>query len=190
MYQHFLLTSISDQHKLLVHLERSCAINLAFAATAYRVIRDRIQADDSTIDEQTLADTVEGLTDVHEILAAVIRGALADEALAMGLKCRISDMQDRLDRLRDRAAKRRQIVKNTMVELDLKKLAAPDFSASLRPGMPALVVLDEDAVPKTYWEPGEPRLKRQVLAFDLKEGTEVAGATLSNPEPVLSVRTR
>ena len=56
--------------------------------------------------------------------------------------------------------------------------------------MPSLVVLNEDAVPKTYWEPGEPRLRRQILAHDLKGGAEVAGATLSNPEPVLSVRVR
>jgi hypothetical protein len=163
---------------------------LTFAATTYRTIRDRIRAHDPQIDEQTLADTVEGLTDLHEILQAIIRAALADEALARGLKCRISDMQGRLDRLEDRASKRRQIAKDVMVELDLKKITAPDFSASLRPGLPALVVLNEDAVPKTYWEPGEPRLKRQVLASDLKEGAEIAGATLSNPEPVLSVRTR
>ena len=163
---------------------------LSFAASTYRAIRDRIRAHDPQIDEQTLADTVEGLTDVHEILAAIVRAALADEAMATGLKCRLSDMQGRLDRLQDRAAKRRQIAKDVMVELDLKKLTAPDFTASIRPGMPALVVLNEDAVPKTYWEPGEPRLRRQILASDLKGGAEVAGATLSNPEPVLSVRTR
>jgi len=163
---------------------------LTFAATTYRAIRDRIRAQDPQIDEQTLADTVEGLTDVHEILAAIVRAALADEALATGLKCRMSDMQGRLDRLQDRAAKRRQIAKDAMIELDLKKITASDFTASLRPGMPALVVLNEDAVPKTYWEPGEPRLRRQVLAHDLKGGAEIAGAALSNPEPVLSVRTR
>jgi Siphovirus Gp157 len=77
-----------------------------------------------------------------------------------------------------------------MVELDLKKITAPDFSASLRPGMPALVVLDEDAVPSIYWQPSEPRLKRQELAHELKQGAEIAGAALSDPEPVLSVRTR
>jgi len=165
-------------------------MNLSFAATTYRILRDRIRAQDPQIDEQTLADTVEGLTDVHEVLAAIVRAALADEALVNGLKCRIGDMQDRLDRLQDRAAKRRQIVKDTMVELDLTKLTAPDLTASMRPGMPALVVLNEEAVPKTYWEPGEPRLRRQVLAHDLKGGAEIAGATLSNPEPVLSVRTR
>jgi hypothetical protein len=165
-------------------------MNLGFTATTYRAIRDRIRAHDPQIDEQTLADTVEGLTDVHEILAAIVRAALADEAMATGLKCRISDMQGRLERLQDRAAKRRQIAKDAMVELGLKKLAAPDFTASIRPGMPVLVVLNEDAVPKTYWEPGEPCLRRQILASDLKGGAEVAGATLSNPEPVLSVRVR
>jgi hypothetical protein len=163
---------------------------LTIATTTYRALRDRIRAQDPQIDEQTLADTVEGLSDLHEILQAVIRAALADEALARGLKCRISDMQGRLDRLEDRASKRRQIAKDVMVKLDLKRVTAPDFSASLRPGIPALVVLNEDAVPKTYWEPGEPRLRRQVLASDIKGGAEVSGAILSNPEPILSVRTR
>jgi hypothetical protein len=45
-------------------------------------------------------------------------------------------------------------------------------------------------VPTVYWEPREPRLNRQGLAADLKQGAEIAGVALSNPEPVLSVRTR
>jgi hypothetical protein len=163
---------------------------LTFASATYRALRDRIHTQDPQIDEQTLADTVEGLTDLHEILQAVIRAALADEALTRGLKCRIAEMQDRLDRLEDRASKRRQIAKDVMVELDLKKLNAPDFTASIRDGIPSLMVLNEDDVPKIYWQPSEPRLKRQKLAEDLKRGEEIAGVQLSNPDPVLSVRTR
>ena len=40
---------------------------------------------DPSLDEQ--------LTDLHEILEAVIRAALADEALASGLKGRIGEME-------------------------------------------------------------------------------------------------
>jgi len=165
-------------------------MNLEFAAITYRAVRDRLRAEDPQIDEQTLADSVEGLTDLHEILTAVIRAALADEALAAGLKVRVAEMEDRLGRLQDRASKRRQIAKDVMVELDLKKLTAPDFTASIRPGMPALTVIDEAAVPSIYWEPRDPRLNRQGLVADLKQGAEITGVSLSNPEPVLSVRTK
>jgi hypothetical protein len=165
-------------------------MNLQLATTNYQVIRDRLRATDPQIDEQTLADTVEGLTDVHEIITAIIRAALSDEALATGLKMRIAEMEGRLNRLRDRSSKRRQVVKEVMLELDLKKIPAPDFTVSIRPGTPALLVLDEAVVPSIYWEPREPRLNRQELLNELKDGAEVAGVTLSNPEPVLSVRTK
>jgi len=165
-------------------------MSLEFAAIAYRTIRDRIRAEDPQIDEQTLADTVEGLTDVHDIVAAIVRAAIADEALATGLKTRIAEMQDRLARLQDCAAKRRQIAKDVMVELDIKKITAPDFTASVRPGMPALLVLDEAAVPSIYWQPVAPRLNRQGLLHELKDGADIKGVTLSDPEPVLSVRIR
>jgi len=165
-------------------------MTLEFAAITYRAIRDRIRAEDPQIDEQTLADTVEGLTDLHEIIAAIVRAALADEALAAGLKGRVAEMQDRLDRLRDCAEKRRQIAKDVMIELEIKKITAPDFTVSVRPGMPSLLILDEAAVPSIYWQPVAPRLNRQGLLSELKEGAYIKGVALSNPELVLSVRTK
>jgi hypothetical protein len=99
-------------------------------------------------------------------------------------------MQERLDRLQDRASKRRQVAKDVMIELDLKKITAPDFTVSIRPGLPSLQVLDEAAVPSIYWQPVAPRLNRQGLLSELKDGAEIQGVALSNPEPVLSVRTR
>jgi hypothetical protein len=165
-------------------------MNLEFAAITYRTLRDRIRAQDPTIDEQTLSDTVEGLTDLQEILRAIVRAALVDEALATGLKVRIAEMQDRVERLQDRASKRRQIAKEVMIELDLKKITAPDFSVSIRPGMPSLMVVDEAAVPSIFWQPSAPRLKRQELLTELKDGAKIEGVALSNPEPVLSVRVR
>jgi hypothetical protein len=165
-------------------------MTIDFAVSTFRAIRDRIRTQDPQNDEQTLADTVEGLTDLHEIVAAIIRSALTDEALVDGLKRRVSDMQGRLERLQDRASKRRQIAKDVMLELDIKKITAPDFSVSVRPGLPALQVLDEAAVPSIYWQPSAPRLKRQELLSELKTGVEIGGVALSNPEPVLSVRVK
>ena len=99
-------------------------------------------------------------------------------------------MENRLTRMHDRAVKRRQIVKEVMVELEIKKIIAPDFTISIRPGMSALLVLDEAVVPSIYWQPSAPRLDRQGLLSELRGGAEIEGVALSNPEPVLSVRTR
>jgi hypothetical protein len=165
-------------------------MSLKFAVIAYQALRDRIRKEDPTVDEQTLADKVNELTDVGEILTAVIRSALSDEALATGLKIRIGEMEERLDWLQNRASKRRQIAKDAMLELGIQKITAPDFSVSIRPGLPALQVLDEAAVPSIYWQPSAPRLKRQELLSELKTGVEIQGVALSNPEPVLSVRVK
>ncbi len=178
------------QFKQFTSRAENATTALPSSAIHHKAIRERLAAEDPTLDEQTLTDTVEGLTDLHEILQTVIRAALADEAIASGLKGRIAEMEDRLGRLQDRASKRRNIAKQVMTELEIKKLEAADFTASLRPGFPSLVVINENEIPSIYWEPRDPKLDRATLVTDLKQGNAVAGATLSNPEPVLSVRTR
>ena len=163
---------------------------LTHSLTTYQTIRERILAIEADIDDTTLADTLEGSTDLHEVVAAVVRSALIDEALVEGLKGHIQALQDRLHRLIERASERRRIARDAMIEVDVRKIAAPDFTLSVRPGSPALVVTDEKAVPDPYWQPREPRLDRVGLINDLKRGTPIPGVALSNPEPVLSVRVR
>ena len=163
---------------------------LAFSKSTYLALRDRLNAEYPDLDEETLADTVEGLTDLHDIVAAIVRSALTDEALAEGLKARIDDMQARLLRFEDRASKRRQIARDVMVQTEIRKITAPDLTVSLRMSNPALVVADEGAIPKTYWLVPEPRLNRQSLTADLKSGVTIAGASLSDPRPILAVRAK
>ncbi len=163
---------------------------VAFVAVQHNELRRRIREQDPNIDEATLADTVEGLTDLHEIIAAIVRSAIEDEALSSGLKGRIDEMQERLNRLQDRASKRRQIARDVMIEVAIQKITAPDFTVSVRPGTPSLLVVDEAAIPAAFWVPREPRLDRQAMLAELKQGAAIAGAQLSNPEPVLSVRTK
>jgi hypothetical protein len=163
---------------------------LDIAIAQHMRLREWLHAEDPLLDEQALADTVEGLTNLHEILAAVARAALTDEAMASGLGDRMEVLQKRLDRLQYRAAKRREIVRDVMVECEIKKVTAPDLSLSIRPSNPSLVITDEGSIPAEFWVPQQPRLNRQELLALLKLGANVNGVQLSNPQPVLVVRTK
>ena len=124
------------------------------------------------------------------MIAAVIRSALVDEALHAGLRFRLDDMKQRLSRLEVRATKKRQLALEAMSEVGLTKLEQPDFTASARAGFPALIVVAEDKIPSAYWMPQPPKLDRQAILGELKRGAEIPGAQLSNPHPVLMVRTK
>ncbi|GFO81703.1 MAG: hypothetical protein A49_13300 [Methyloceanibacter sp.] len=93
-------------------------------------------------------------------------------------------------RLEVRSRKKRDLAIDAMTEVGLSKLEQPDFTASTRLGTPSLVVLSDDDIPAPYWVPQPPKLDRQSLLSELKQGGAVAGVQLSNPKPVLSVRTK
>jgi hypothetical protein len=156
----------------------------------YRRLRERLLEDLPQVDDETIRDTLEGITDLHEMIAAVIRSALVDEALHAGLRIRLDEMKQRLSRFEERAAKKRQLALEAMSEVGLAKLEQPDFTASTRPSSPSLVVVTEETIPGDYWLLQPPKLDRQGILSDLKRGAEIAGTQLSNPQPVLVVRTK
>ena len=163
---------------------------LSIETEKYLQLRERIALAYPEADEETLLDTLEGISDLHEMIAAVIRSALVDEALHAGLRGRIEDMKKRLSRFELRAGKKRELALHAMTEAGLSRLEQPDFTASARAGFPALVVIAEDQIPSDYWVPQPPRLDRQSILAELKRGAEIPGAQMNNPKPVLSVRTK
>src|SRR5450755_3465011 len=142
------------------------------------------------LDDETLKDTLEGISDLPEAVAAVIRSSLDDEAFIVGLKSRLDDLQFRLARLRDRYEKKRALARWAMVEADLDKVMAEDLSVSLRKGGEKLEVIDESRVPETFFVPQPAKLDRKSLTEALKRGEMVNGALLVLAEPTISVRVR
>jgi len=124
------------------------------------------------------------------MIAAVIRSALVDEALQVGLRSRLEHMKKRLTRLEWRGEKKRQMALEAMSETGLKKLEQPDFTASVRSGSPTLVIVSVGDIPPAYWVPQPPGLDRQSLLADIKRGDEVPGVQLGNAKPILTVRTK
>jgi hypothetical protein len=162
---------------------------LAYEQRRYVALCEWVRANDPEIDERTLANTVEGLSDYTDALATIVRGALDDEDIVEAIKRRIAVMADRLKRFEDRAEKRRAIVREQMIEAGLDRLAQPEFTATLRRSSPAVQVIDESQIPQTYWE-HRPHLRKDLLRDDLKDGRQIPGASLNNPGMNLSVRTR
>jgi hypothetical protein len=163
---------------------------LVHELTYHEHFREQIKNDFPDIDEETLADTLEGLTNLNEMLGAVVRSHLDDMAMVDALKSRVGDMQDRLSRISKRAEKKREIVTSVMEQADLKKLAEAEFSVSLRASSAPLVVTEEGAIPEPYWKPQAPKLDRQGLIAALKSGEQISGAVLGNPRMTIAIRTK
>ena len=142
------------------------------------------------LDQETLADTLEGLTNLKEMLAEVIRSALDDEAMAAGIALRLADLKARLDRFEARAKRKRQLVLQAMAEADMPKLVEPDFSAALKLGAPSVEIQAEDKIPAAYWKPQPAKLDKLGILAALKTGTAIDGAVLVAPKQQLTVRTK
>lgn len=156
----------------------------------FNILRERLALAFPDLDEETARDTLEGMSNLHELIAAIMRSALLDEAFLAGLKSRMVDLRARLVRLEDRSAKKRQLVLEAMSDAGLAKLEQADFTVSVRAGPPALLVVSEADIPAPYWRPQPPKLDRQAVLNDLKIGEEIPGVELANRASVLSVRTR
>ena len=165
-------------------------INLSAAAAEHVALKADLLAMFTDIDDETLADTLEGISSLPEALATVVRAYLEDLSLVATLGMRIGEMQERLARFEARAEKKRVLVTQVMERAELPKLQEPDFTVSLRAVPPGLVVSDETAIPADYWKPQLPKLDKKGLLASLNAGQVVPGAVLGNGSTTIAVRTR
>ncbi len=158
--------------------------------THHCYLRERLEAAFPDADEETLMDTLEGMTSLTDSLAELLRSSQEDQSFASALRSRMADMQERYSRFEERARKKRELVCTVMEEAELKKLTEPDFTVSLRPARAPLMIIDEAAIPGAYWKPQPAKLDRMGLISVLSNGRDIPGAILGNPPMTIAVRTK
>ena len=158
--------------------------------TRFTELRRRLSRSQPNIGPMDTIRQLEGATDLHEAIAAVIHSALDDEALAKALRARIEDMRQRLSRIELTAEKKREAALNAMEQADMIKLTAADFTASIRINPPSLLITSEAEIPQDFWLPQPPKLNKKGLLDAINSGWAVPGATLSNSKISLTIRTK
>jgi len=156
----------------------------------YRALLDQLRQDYQDLDDETLFDTLEGLSDLPDLVGELVRSALDDEAMITGLKWRCEAMAARLSRLKERHQKKRAMAAWAMGMAGLSTVKQPDFSVSLSEGAYRLELQDESAIPGLYLVPQPPKLDKAAISAALKRGETIDGAQLVQGQPFITVSTR
>ena len=133
-----------------------------FEVSKYVVLKERLLVSSPTLTEYTLLDTLEGITDLHEMIAAVIRSALVDEPY-IGPSLPYRRYARSGFRVSSRARQEGPTGTGGHDRGRTRKLEQPDFTASARSGSPPLVVLAEEIIPEGCWLPQPSKLDRQAI---------------------------
>ena len=165
---------------------------VSIARYRWEVMKKELLEFDPTLeqDEEALFDTLDGLTDLTDQLAALIRSADMDKRFAKAIKGRITELQTRMARLDKTSEKKRAIALHTMADADIKKITAEDLTISRRKVIPGLVIINEELIPDDYKKTVETTtIDRKALRAALDEGQRFPGAILGNESETLLVRT-
>lgn len=129
---------------------------------SYLALKKRIKSEFALDDDaQELLDTLEGETNLHEVIAYLARKARFDEANAAACATLIEDMKARKSRLEERAKALRWQVTTAMRDAGLKKVEAPDSTISFRDGARRIVKsCDAKDAPEGY------RVEKITYGFD------------------------
>lgn len=139
------------------------------------------------IDAKFLLDTIEGETDLHDMLLEIDDSVAEYEAKADAIKIRIEAMQKRKARMERSADTLRTIIMSAMDRAGIQKIEGPVSTLSVKNKPRALIVTNESLIPSDYFEIN-PKLDRKKLIADLKEEKKIEGAELDNGGISLQIR--
>jgi hypothetical protein len=140
-------------------------------------------------DEVLRIDTLEGATNLHELLTAIHRACEDAKALRDGTKIRLEELKARKGRFAMRIDFLRAMMQKILEHAKVKKIELPECTLSIRNGAQQVLGEDASALPdelcRIVREPDKIKIKEKLLA-----GEAVPGFVLSNAAPTLAVHVK
>lgn len=138
-------------------------------------------------DLQTFWDTLDGETDIMDMVGSAIEDLVKAEGDEAALDLMIQRYTQRRDAVRARQRSLKQALKSIMLSTDQKKIPHALATISLRNGSQSVVIEDEKEIPsqlcKTTVQPDKAVIKKL-----LTQGETISGAVLVTGPQTVSVR--
>jgi hypothetical protein len=146
----------------------------------------QIKLIESDYDQQTIADTLEGLSGDLEAksinVAMFIRNL---EVTAEAIKQAEKEMAERRKAIENKAEAMKLYLKQNMQRCGITKIESPYFALTLRKNPPSVVIDDAGAIPNEFYvfpDPPAPYPDKKAISEQLKSGNVVNGAHLEQAE--------
>jgi hypothetical protein len=151
-------------------------------AAEYKEAAERLS--ESGLDEQTIVDTLEGLSgDIEQKAVNIAKLIRNIESDTVAVRSAIDDMVTRAKAADAKAIWLREYIHNSMLQAGIKKISCPFFVISIK-ATPAAVVIDDEKLIRgdlMVWPtPPPPRPDKRAIAEAIKAGETVAGAHLES----------
>lgn len=150
-------------------------------AAAYRADVEKLA--DLDLDEQTIADTLDGLGGELEVKAQnVVMFTRNLEATAAAIKEAEGQMAKRRKAIENRVEGLRRYTLTCMQAAGVEKIECPLFEISIRQNPPAVEIFDDRMVPAEFMskpEPPPPAPVKDAIKSALKAGQDVPGCRLT-----------
>jgi hypothetical protein len=138
-------------------------------------------------DEQLLADSLEGETDLFEMSRKILEWIEREEGDQVALKTQMEERQMRKKRSEERTKAHRSTLMALMETAGLDKLKLPEATLSIRQVPPKPIITDEDAVPDEFC-----KFKKSpdmaAIRAEMDAGRVISGVATDNGGTSLTIR--
>lgn len=144
---------------------------------------------DLELDEQLKLSTLEGETELCEIVSALLAENEDDEGNIGQIKGQIETRRERIARFERRIEARKSAITSLMDTAQITKLALPEATVSLRTLGSRVKVIDVDQLPSAFViEETIRKPDKDAIEVAMERGQSIPGVVMTNGGSSLSVR--